>query len=806
MKRAAVLPLSLALAWALTVPSPALAQGGPDKGPVFTIKITQNGDLDGMSFETFLEAGYSPCSSWNSGRFGGLTASGGSVFGAMTAGTPGALLAERGDIAGMRPGELLQLFLSRKTGSASDSGGTSGTVETLGPGYFRCTIGSGQDAHYSDNGRDQSSNPAMGPAAHADAEILRTEDGAVLRLGLPYTGVEGYGDHFGIFEGDNQAEGLPEVLTFKFTREELKNWSSLQKTNARTLSGPLGGALKIRVEFRGGTLSGGADVALDGCFDVGEGGQGQVTASGKPAGGSYRFRVVPPEAMTVQASGATATLTGGAPNQGTLFVEYTSPDGKTAEASHAVASVKIESVNGGAPVPEIPLYDIDQKKLPAVIEVPFKAMPADAAAGIVFEPQDPSIVTLVNLGNAVAVQGLREGKTTFQARLKCGGPFGPVVEVEVVRCSKETVARLEQDLRDAFEARRTAAKDFSKAMGSKEFQEAADKIAGSTLKLARKTSLLIAGTVSGYGEATGAVKAVSEIAGRLDAVGEVIQGIVTYAEAGEQIKSWVGVIAEFSEKQLAQTVWGTFETLEAATEFGKQLGDLKGQTERMAEAAKWMEHWNKAIEDIVKRQRFCRKTEQPPQEQKPPKEQEPPRPKPKTDPTKPAPPTTPPGETPPVPPGGETPPPQPPPGPPRTVGLPYEPGDCGCDKEMAVRQDPNGFASISMGFGNMLDCVDRFKKDVEGYAVTLQEMTAVFGKLDAATKAGGATLKNAAKEAAPAIAAFSTKVKAFGSAGAAFDKSFHACPESMKAGVSFLQSAKDYAKSAETKGAIGVRK
>jgi len=75
-----------------------------------------------------------------------------------------------------------------------------------------------------------------------------------------------------------------------------------------------------------------------------------------------------------------------------------------------------------------------------------------------------------------------------------------------------------------------------------------------------------------------------------------------------------------------------------------------------------------------------------------------------------------------------------------------------------------------------------------------------------ATKAGGATLKKAAKDAAPAIAGISAKVKAFGSAGAAFDKSFHTCPESMKAGASFLQSAEEYAKSAETEGAIGVRK
>ncbi len=808
MKKTAVIALALVLAVPLILQSPALAQNPPAKGPVFTIIITQKGELDGMSFESTLEAGYSPCSTWNSGRFGGLAPDGVSVLGAMTTATPEAMLAKRGGIAGLRPDEVLQLYLSRKTGSASDSGGTSGTVETLGPGYFRFNIGSGEDARHYDNSRDQSSNPAMGPAANTDAEIFRTAAGAVLRLSLPDTGIEGYGDHFGIFQADNQAEGLPEVLTFKFTNEELKSWASLRKINARTLSGPLGGALRISVEFRGGQLAGGAEVALDGCFEVGEGGQGQVTASGTPPGGTYRFRVIPPDVMNVQASGATATLTGGSPDKGTLFVEYTTPDGKTAEASHAVASAKLESVNGGAAIPEIPLYDIDQIKLPAVVEVPIKVLPEGAGDSIVFVPDDPSIVTLVNLGNAVAIQGLQEGKTTFRARFKCGGPFGPAIPVEIVRCDKETIAKLDEMLRQGFENRRTAAKDFSAAMNSKQFQNAAEKLPGAIAKLAYKTSLLVGGTLSGYSNPTNAVKTVMDVAGKLDAFGDIINDIATQPDALDQITNWAALIAEFSGNRWAATCADAQDTASTAVEVGGLIGDMVGETERMAEAAKWMEHWNKYIEDIVKRKKFCRKSEQPPKEETPPKEPEKPEPKPKPDPKKTTTPktrpTTPREETVPPTPPGETPPPQPPPAPPRQVGLPYDPGDCGCDKELAVRQDPAGFASINMGFGNLLDCVGRLQKDLSGYTATLQEITVAVAKLDAATKAGGAALSAAAKEAAPAIAGFSTKVKGFGTAATAFDKSFHSCPESTKAGISFLQSAKDYAKSAESEGSLGA--
>ena len=813
MKRTAVVALVLALVVVLILPSPALAQNPPAKGPVFTITITQKGEFDGMSFESTLEAGYSPCSTWNSGRFGGLTPDGVSVFGAMTSATPEAMLAKRGGIAGMRPGEVLQLYLARKTGSASDSGGTSGTVETLGPGYFRCKIGSGEDAHYSDNRRDQSSNPAMGPAANTDAEIFRTAEGAVLRLSLPFTGVESYGDYFGIFEADNQAEGLPEALTFKFTNEELKSWATLQKTNDRKLTGPEGGTLKISVEFRGGMLAGGAEVALEGCFEVGEGGQGQVTAAGTPPGGTYRFRVIPPDVMKVQASGATATLTGGSPDKGTLFVEYTTPDGKTAEASHAVASARLVSINGGAAIPEIPLYDIDQKKLPAILEVPMKVLPDGAGDSLVFVPDDPSIVTLGNLGNAVAIQGLREGKTAFQARFKCGGPFGPKYPVEIVRCDKETIAAIDKMIRDAFEERRTAAREFSAAMDSKEFQEAADDLPTATVKLAWKTSLLIAGTMTGFGKTTQAVQTVTDVAGKLDAFGDIIVDIATQPDAVDQITNWGALIAEFSGNRWAALVADAQDAASTAVDVGRMLGNMIGQTGRMTKAAQWMESWNKTIEDLVKRKQFCRKTEQPPGREDPPKDPE--KPKPKTDPKKPTPPTTPPTTPKPTPTTPEPPPPPPDPeppgdtwpppaGPPRQVGLPYDPGDCGCGKTLGISQNPAGFASINKGFGNLLDCVDRLQKDLAGYTATLQEITVAVGKLDAATKAGGAALSAAAKEAAPAIAGFSTKVKGFGVAAKAFSDGFRVCPDATKAGISFLQSAKDYAKGAETEGGFGT--
>lgn len=790
MKRTAALILVLLslLVIVCQAPSPAFPQNAAAKTLVFTIKLVEKAEYDSVSFEKTIEAVYAP-----------VTISGGAET----------LLRQRGSIAGMEPDDILQLYITRKTGSAS-IGEVSGSSWTIGDGIFGWTAETGDGTVSGDTG-ENSRNSGMAPSLTSVAEITRTEDGAVLWIGEPSVGMEGYGEFFGIFEGNNVPDGLSDALTFKFTNEELKNWASLQKTNDRTLAGPEGGTLKIRVTFHGGALTGAAEVKLDGCFEVGEGGQGQVTAAGTPPGGTYRFRVIPPDVMKVQASGATATLTGGSPDQGTLFVEYTAPDGKTAEASHAVASVRLESINGGAAIPEIPLYDIDQKKLPAVLEVPMKVLPQGAGGSLVFVPDDPSIVTLVNLGDAVAIHGLKEGRTAFQARFKCGGPFGPKFPVEIVRCDKETIATLDKMLRDAFEARRTSARAFSAAMDSKEFQEAADNLPTATAKLAWKTSLLIGGTFSGFGKAAQGVKTVTDVAGKLDAFGDIINDIATQPDAFDQIKNWGGLIAEFSGNRWAELIADAEDTMSTAVEVGRMLGNMGGQTERMADAAQWMEKWNRTIEDLVKRKKFCRKTEEPPSQENPPKEPEKkPDPKPKPDPKKttptpkPTPTTTEPPPPPdPEPPGDTWP---PPPGRPRQVGLPYDPGDCGCGKTLGITQNPAGFASINKGFGNLLDCVDRFQKDMAGYTATLQEITAAVGKLDAASKAGGVALSTAAKEAAPAIGAFSTKVKAFGAAAKTFDEGYRTCPDSTKAGISFLQSAKDYAKGAESEAGLGVRK
>lgn len=762
-----------------------LARHDPARPIAFRIVLEENAQVGETSWSARGEARYALLPAWD--------------------GTPFSWSA----FARLQAGERLPFYVKelKGTGKAKDGNGDYTWTETLRDGAYEFDARGGSGYSHRDEYADAT-----------DAVLERTPSGATLTFSWMIQTVTeiGAGAKSLGFTDDEAAR----ILTFRFSEDEMRRAASIVKTNQGTIHGDPEADITYPVDVRAALSFGpppaAAQVTLAGCFVVAEGGQGQVTASGSPAGGTYAFRVIPPEAMKVRARGATATLSGGSPDQGTLFVDYTTPDGQVVEASHALASVRIEAVNGGAAVPEIPLYDIDGKKLPGVLEVPIKVVPAAAADMLDFVADDPAVLSLANVGNAIALQGLGAGKTVVQARTSCGERFGPAVQVDVVNCDKATIAKLEEMMKIAADSWKTSAKDFSAAMDSKEFRESSEQIATATAQLARKTAVAVIGSAAGYGDKVAAgAKGVADVIGKLDAIADVLTDAVTGAGALDSGVDVAGLAAEFSGKQFAQTVFDTNDVVKAASEFGQHLGNLKGQTDRMAEAAKWMDHWNKVMQDIARRQKICRKKETPSQEKKPPTEAEKPKPTPKSDPKKTTPTTTPsttpttpttttpPGETPP---GTELPP-TPPADPPRQVGLPYDKSDCGCGKTQALSQTAAGFASVSTGFGNLLDCVERFRATgLEPYAAALQEMPAVFEKLGTAAKTGGQALKEAAKTALPSVRSFQDRAKAFQTAGLTFNDSFQSCPKSTEAAVSYLQSAKDYTKKAEGVSAVEVKK
>jgi hypothetical protein len=542
-------------------------------------------------------------------------------------------------------------------------------------------------------------------------------------------------------------------------------------------------------------------VTLDGCSKIGVEGMGSVAAKAKPDGGTYKFWVEPSDMMTVSANGAEATLTGKTPGHGVLLVEYTTPDGKAAQTSMEAACVSIESYNGGQPIPVIGLFDIDGKKKNGILTVPVKALPVDAAELVKFEPTDPGVLSAVGVGSEVTLQGLKTGTTTLQAKTKCGDNTGPAVEVEVANCDDETIATLERMMKAAKDGQKEAYQAIEQIVGTKEFEEMENKIAESTGNLAVKTAGLIVGTLSGGKGVDAGVKTAGELFGRASNVIDILKG----DNIDAHISNFSQLIVELAGGPIQQTIAGGIETFQAANEFGKDLGKMIGASRQLESAMKEAEHWNKVVENMVARQKFCRKSSQAPQAKQGPTT------KPGTKPTEPKPtePTaktqTPPVQEPTTPEqpqpteptttdestddGTEISPP-PPTSKPRQIGLPYSPGECGCNQNDSLNVSRKGFSTLQTGMENLGECVETFSKGpLTNYIQTLQDWQTVLNTLQEATNAKPAEFKLVSEQSIPKMESLLKQTKDFDNEGKKFVDAFSNCTKSMEAGVGLMQSA-----------------
>ncbi len=257
------------------------------------------------------------------------------------------------------------------------------------------------------------------------AELERTETGAVLRA---YTAV---GDNLSQWAVADEAmhEVWPQVAEFVLTDKDIQAWQQISRTNIRSGSYDEDNiTITISVKMEVPDLRK-PEVTLEGCSELGAGENGNVTASGKPGGGTYEFWVDPSDLMSVDVSGASATLTGSRPGRGTLYVEYTSPDGAKAQASRPASMVRIYDYNGGEAIPQIPLYDIDGKKTSGKLTIPYGSEPDEAQELVDFVSGNPSIFTVAASADNLDIQGLTTGKATLEARDNCGNTTRPTVEV-----------------------------------------------------------------------------------------------------------------------------------------------------------------------------------------------------------------------------------------------------------------------------------------------------------------------------------------------------------------------------------------
>jgi len=561
-----------------------------------------------------------------------------------------------------------------------------------------------------------------------------------------------------------------------------------------------------------------ADVTLAGCTELGVGQQGTVTAKGQPSGGSYRYWVDPSSALAVEGQGSTAKISGTAPGQATLHVEYSAPDGKKGQTSQPATCLRLDAINDGQPIPKIGLFDESGKKTEATRSVSVSVQPEGAGDLLVYKTANPGMLTVVGQGTEVLLQGLRKGKTTFQASTKCGGPTGPVAEVEVVACDDEVLAKLAEEEKIVDENLKQAYEEDAHIRESEEFEEA-EKIGDATGELLLKTGSMIIGPLSGG--ASHSVHTAAQIWEYGNIIHDGMKGGDSAATAGLMATVTAAKMA------VAGAIITGVETLKAATEFGKSLGALEGTADQLEANNKWIDHWRQMKEDVVRRQRICRTggepappppTEPPTKKQPPKKDPQPPKDQPpaKTEPPTSEPPSEPPGEEPPSPP--------PPTSAPRHFGLPYDEGECGCKSSTGKGQatglgkvgptgkstgssqtgksgtgpglgaKSGGIAETSQGLKNLGRCVQEYQDGpLAEYQKTLDEWDAVLTELQTAASAPEADRTAAMKGAIGRVDSLLGRTQEFDKAGHAFYTGFQPCPGEVKGAAGQL-TAKPAAK------------
>jgi hypothetical protein len=643
------------------------------------------------------------------------------------------------------------------------------------------------------------------------AELERTASGAILRA---YTAIGNNLSQWAV-SLETEEQVFPRVYVFVLTDAEIRSWQRISKSNSRS-----GGSnddklsVKVAVKMEIPDMKK-PKVTLAGCSEMGVGELGQVAATGTPEGGTYRFRVEPPDLLTINASGASATIKGSSPGRGTLYVEYTSTDGQRAEATQATVCLKVESYNKGGELPQIALYNIEGKKTNGVLTVTVEMEPAGSSDLLRFEVANPGILSATGVADNVHLQGIRTGTTIVKAKTPCGEQAGPAIEAEVVYCDDETKARLAEEARIASEIIKEQLKQLEDILNSEEYRKASGRILESSANLALKTSGLILGMVSGVKGADVTVDAVGKVFGS----GSALLDLCRSGNLTEAGINTVKLGVELFGAAIMGVISGAEETYQAAKDFGEDLGVIEGATFKMSNAQQWIEHWSRFIDDLIRRQKLCESGAgqdggQGEQSQEPVRRPAEPSSSALNQPAGEARAAEPPGNEQPdaVPasgdqageetsdegdPGDEKAPgeageisPPPPTTEPRQVGLPSAPGECGCNSTKTMEPGPEVFSTLKTGLQSLGKCVNEFQSGpLNTYIKTLEEWKTVTDGLGLALSKDQKTIEATMLDAIPKMNSLLQQTQSFDLAGQKFLNDYEKCPASSSSWMDLLRSA-----------------
>jgi TolA-binding protein len=426
------------------------------------------------------------------------------------------------------------------------------------------------------------------------------------------------------------------------TLDDLKNgFDKTYRFDGTVIGAPpmcMGAELKsgtLRMRYKAGEDD--PTVSFDACLHLAKNEVREVTATGSPAGGAYRFSTYGSTFAVTGGGGNSASVRGQTPGKGDVTVQY-ERSGRVASATVAGSVVDVISINGGTAIPKLGLYGADGLLIKGTHDFPLKLDPVDGY--VQMKVKDEALASVVNTTTRVQIQPTKMGRTTMQAQTLCGTPLGPVVDIEIVRCSDEVQKKLKDQQQQLKSQIDQLVKRITQLTGSDEFQEASKEIAQATKDIAIKTGETIIGTLSfgktkqiEFAEKAGITlsKSITLDAKRIDVVSTVWDIGDMLNDAGEATDSptdWqkvakplVSLAVQLSGNEAIALGKTYGEAYLAAEKFGKYLGTLAGVAEQLENLEPQLDRAVKEYVRISTRLEYCEKasrTDQPaPQPPKP---------------------------------------------------------------------------------------------------------------------------------------------------------------------------------------------
>ncbi|GEM_PF-2282852 len=477
-----------------------------------------------------------------------------------------------------------------------------------------------------------------------------------------------------------------------------------------------------------------AKVTIGGCANIMIGVSAEMTATVEPeTEGTYTWTSDPSDVFTISGSGETATATGNKAGRATIRVEFQPKKGKKVEGKISGTVVELLSVNGGAEIPVIGLYDENAARKPSV-QVPTVQDPPDGEL-LDFPVADDAIATVQNLGTSLVIQGIKEGVTSAQGKTGCGDQDEHIINIEVVNCDEETKQKLRDKLKEIRERLNEKTAELKEKLNDPRFQRAHKDLDRNLMKAFEKL-MSIAGSC--LGAVTSAASGTAGSWKDLDNFVDYLDAAFDATEKGTWEGDWslwemyktmqistfkkftlgiAGDVFEYGEAWFAAQ-----DALAEMKQIVQELQNLKREADQIRDEYNEIDN---RLMDLCKD--YGGETGQPgkpepkeppsdePPDDKPPETKEPPAPKP----PEPEPPTDPTGEQPPGEPSdtpaddapsddkpGEEPPPPPPPQTPRgSGGIPL---NCECDKLDRSSASEIELTQVSNSIEQLVNCFDQF--------------------------------------------------------------------------------------------------